>query len=372
MTHFRTPVLPPEIWLYIHRLATSETTPLATAQSAGFQYAAPADPLQSIHYFLWDVCSFVLVCRLWNSLANELLYENVEVPKNEHSFSTLSATLERPGTARLVRSIRFSRSRFDHNFAILALCPQVRVVCQPDPKSFTVVFNAAGDLPTFHFLKHVYWTESFKTSASLRAILQAAPNLENLFLDPSPMWVPAPVEKCELPPIPNLRRLACSGFLRASVSYILKLDLQRLTRLGCAPSHIELPDFPTLPVLATLELFGSRQRIQFATLFAHCPRVHTLCYDVWNALVAPDSAPSPPVPLTYVRLHSAVVFKSVRDWVLIERHFDLLLAPEFPRIARLVLEGSWHHDVADVRFARLLDGVRAQGCQLEFPEGFVR
>ncbi|KAJ7742165.1 hypothetical protein DFH07DRAFT_44733 [Mycena maculata] len=363
------PVLPPEIWLYIHRLATSDTSPLAVAFSTRLQYAAPADPLQHIQDFLRDACSLVLVCRLWNSWANELLYENVPVPVNDHLFHTLYTALERPGTASLVRSICFSRSLFDRNFAILALCPQVRVVCQPD-HDVLGAFNTLVVLPTFHFLEHIYWTESFKTSAALRAILPAAPNLEHLFLVPSSSLIPAPAEERELPSIPNLRRLACSGFLRASVSYILELDLRRLTRLSCAPSHIALPDFPTLPVLATLELFGSRQSIQFATLFARCPRLHTLCYDVWNDLVALDSAPSPPVPLTYVRLHSAVTV--VRDWVPIEQHFELFFAPEFPRIARLVLDGSWHRAVADARFSRLLDCLRAQECQLEFPEGFVR
>ncbi|KAJ7754196.1 hypothetical protein DFH07DRAFT_959894 [Mycena maculata] len=45
---------------------------------------------------------------------------------------------ERPSTARLVRSIRLSTIRLDHNYQILALCPQVQIVVQPDEVSVSM------------------------------------------------------------------------------------------------------------------------------------------------------------------------------------------------------------------------------------------
>ncbi|KAJ7117494.1 hypothetical protein C8R44DRAFT_879058 [Mycena epipterygia] len=365
------PALPSEIWLYIHRLATSDTSPLVSAFTDRFEYAPVADPLKDMQHFLQDAYSFVLVCRLWNSLANEILYENVRV---DGRFPILYAALERPGTARLVRSIRLSAIRFDRNYAILALCPQVQALVQPDTpsrrsESAAAVASSQIDtelrLPTFGFLRHVYWTESFLASTLLRSVLRVAPNLKYLFLKPSTNLKADADEALGLPAIPNLERLCFTQFAGSSASYILRLDLQRLTRLNCAPSHLTL-DFPTLPSLHTLEIFGSRSIIRFSTIFACCPRLRELCYDVWNAVGEPQGEQSPS-PLLCIRLHSAVTV--VRDWAPIEQHFGLFLSPEFRRLQRLVMYGSWHRVVADARFSRFRDGLRAQGCQLEFPEG---
>ncbi|KAJ6572292.1 hypothetical protein B0H19DRAFT_1133230 [Mycena capillaripes] len=94
---------PSELWLHIFRLATSDTSPMVAAYTE-FQYAPVADPLKDMS----DACSFALVCRLWNSLANEILYENIRV---DNHFYTLHAALAKPGTAHLVRSVQLSTTR---------------------------------------------------------------------------------------------------------------------------------------------------------------------------------------------------------------------------------------------------------------------
>ncbi|KAJ7512314.1 hypothetical protein B0H11DRAFT_2214122 [Mycena galericulata] len=377
--------LPHEIWLYIHRLATSDSSPLVAARSERYQYAVPSDPLNDSQEFLRDTRSFVLVSRLWNSLANELLYENVRV--NER-FDSLYAALLRPENASLVRSIRLSISRFDHNCAILALCPQVQVVCHPNPSLMTIAEqDMASDtrrldalttgllqFPVFLSLRHIYWTESVLASRLLRALLPSAPNVEHIFLEYAPSvhsYVPIPA----LPALPSLRRLSCPDSSTASTLRLFDLDLTRLARLTCAPSHLLLPEFPALlPALTTLELFGSRQTISFDTVFARCPRLRELCYDVWNRPAEPQlsltESPAPGPGLRCVRLHSAVTV--VRNWGLIDAHFRLLLEPWFPPIQRVVLYGTWHRVVADARFVLFRDGLRARKCEVEFPEGVVR
>jgi hypothetical protein len=52
--------LPPEIWLYIHRLATSDTSPMALAHTDQFQYVPITDPLKDVQNF-WRVSSTFVI-----------------------------------------------------------------------------------------------------------------------------------------------------------------------------------------------------------------------------------------------------------------------------------------------------------------------
>ncbi|KAJ7191178.1 hypothetical protein GGX14DRAFT_601056 [Mycena pura] len=148
----------------------------------------------------------------------------------------------------------------------------------------------------------------------------------------------------------------------------MRIDLQNLTLLHCTPLFLAHPDFPaSLPRVTILRLFGSRSHIHFGTVFAQFPRLQELTYDAWNRLSPPTGGE--PVPLSLIRLHSAVTV--VRDWIPIEDHFTLLGSPAFPEVKRIVLYGTWHRVVADAHFLRFRSALHARGCQLEFPEGNV-
>ncbi|KAJ6599910.1 hypothetical protein DFH09DRAFT_1355928 [Mycena vulgaris] len=357
--------LPPEIWIQIHRLATADTSPLAIAHSDRVQYVPVADPLQDMQDFLRNAYSFVLVCRLWNGLANEIMYENIRI---DDRFPALYTALKRPGTPDLVRSIRLSPTRFDHSYAILALCPRVQIIVQPDPSNLSVVRLEAGErleLPAFNSLKYIYWTESLMLSGLSNKVFRAVPNLEYLHVSRSSMV--NTFDSIAFPAILGLKRLGMAQTVNGFVtSSILQMDLQHLTRLQCAPSTVSSEDFPTLPSLHTLELFGSgsnygsRSKIRFHAIFSRCPRLRELRYDVWNRSSPPRDVQS---SLSCIRLHSAVSGGFIDD------HFGLFLTPGFPRIQRIVLYGSWDRVVADAKFTWFQDGLRELGCRLEFPEG---
>jgi len=125
-------------------------------------------------------------------------------------------------------------------------------------------------------------------------------------------------------------------------------------------------DSPIFPSVRVLELFGSHGYISFDSIFSRFPHLQELSYDVRNSLVRPRGQQS---ALSCIRLHPAV--SVVREWTTIENNFKLFHSPEFPRLQRLVLHGSWHQVVDHASFAPFRDGLRAQGCQLEFPEGQV-
>ncbi|KAJ7137264.1 hypothetical protein C8R46DRAFT_1361865 [Mycena filopes] len=90
--------LPPELWICIHRLATSHLSPLATVYA---ERDAPEDSETPISSFFKAVSSIARVCKLWRGLAQELLYENIHMAA---SRSLLDA-LDQPELARRVRSI---------------------------------------------------------------------------------------------------------------------------------------------------------------------------------------------------------------------------------------------------------------------------
>ncbi|KAF8164430.1 hypothetical protein K438DRAFT_2067061 [Mycena galopus ATCC 62051] len=289
-----------------------------------------------------DAYSFVLVCRLWHGLANELLYENIRV---DDRFDALCASLRRLGNADFVRSVRLSSIYIERNCTILALCPRLQVIVKPDPVkekpwAFGVldsVIDAALRLP-FYALKHIYWGETARDSALLRSLIAVAPHLEYVFLSSSTVVV-TDSEARAFQPIASLRRLTLVSASASLTASILKADLHNLTRLNCSPSLFTIANVPVFASLRVLELFGSGSSIPFKAIFSRCLRLRELCYDLWNSLSAPEPEPSLPL-LSCIRLHSAVTV--VRDWSSIHNHFGLFISPDFPRFQRLVLHGSWY------------------------------
>ncbi|KAJ6579401.1 hypothetical protein B0H10DRAFT_2083317 [Mycena sp. CBHHK59/15] len=360
--------LPPEIWLHVHRLATSESSPFAKASADRFQYEPIRDPLKDMRDFLRDARSFVLVCRMWHGLAKEILYENVRV---DARFYILYPSLQRPSTARLVHSIKLSTIRFDHNYQILALCPQVQIVVQPDEVSTSMRATFVTldpyrelELPQFDFLRHIYCSESLIASGLLHQVLRASPNLEHLFASSEPRGNGL----ANLAALPALKTLGLPVLGRSAyaTSSLLQMDLRGLTRLQCTSVHLLSLEFPFLPSLHTLEIFGSGTTIPFSSIFTRCPCLRELCYDIWNNVTAPQGEQS---TLSCIRLHSAVAV--VCNWPAIERHFELFLTPEFPTPERVVLYGSWDSVVAHTRFPPVRNRLRARGCQVEFPENHL-
>ncbi|KAF7348603.1 hypothetical protein MVEN_01378100 [Mycena venus] len=363
--------LPPELWLHIYRLATSESSPLAVANADRFQYLSFPDPFKDIKHYLRDAYSFVLVCKSWNTLANEILYENIQI-RVDRPFQVVqlcTSLKRRPDTARLVRSILLSPTGFDVNYTFLSLCPRLQLVVQPDASNSdtrmlvtgpdleeeeeemvdggyltaaVLLRNNISPLPQFHSLKHIYWTESSFSSLLLRKLVRLTPNLEYLFLTQS-STIRELVEN-DFPALPSVRRLglvSTGGLLTYSV---FKLDLHNLTRFQCSPSYLHLEELPTLPLLRTLELFGSRSSIPFDIIFSRFPRLQELCYDVWNGLTGVQN-PCDAMPLSCIRLHSAV--SVIRDWTPVEGHFAMFVSPGFPRntaarVARKLVPCRWH------------------------------
>ncbi|KAK7022980.1 hypothetical protein R3P38DRAFT_3396629 [Favolaschia claudopus] len=374
--------LPAEIWLHIHRLATSDASPMNISLSEQFQYIPITDPLQDVGRFWRNAYSLVLVCRLWSNYAKELLYENIQVDVAD--FDALYDSLTMFGNARLVRSVRLSNTRFDRNTTVLAICPGLRLVVlsnegSKSPLRIRDVDTDHEQFGPFHSLTHIYWTEATCNASLLRKVLAMAPNISFLFLTNS-TTLPTDVHALPFPESDALQKIkhlslvpSCSSLNNALLA---GMKLQTLTRLTCSASFFAAdaesepdPPPPVFPFVRIVELFGSRSTIPFNAIFLRCPRLQELCYDVWSTILEPEK---PHRLLSSIRLHSAVTV--VRDWATIKNHFNLLLSPTFAtKLQRIVLYNNWYRVVANKEvFSPFRDGLTLLGAQVEFPEGHVR
>ncbi|KAJ7825061.1 hypothetical protein B0H14DRAFT_3874642 [Mycena olivaceomarginata] len=244
------PDLPAELWMYIHRLALSDISPLAKlhAQDEIIRYIGPEHPMsdKDLKPFFKAARSLQRVCRLWAKLAQDLF------------------ALLQPEIAILVRNVRLSPTRFHHNEFMLRHCgPHINVLVQPEFPRSERLYTAALDtpLPPLLSLTRVYWIETAWSAPLLRAVLAAAPNIQHLSLSSSPS-IGTGLSAATLPvfpPLPRLQSLVLLPLTPSCVHAILHAtNLAQLTHLTIAPAHLEWPALPVLPALRTLTLFDDR------------------------------------------------------------------------------------------------------------------
>ncbi|KAJ7663865.1 hypothetical protein DFH06DRAFT_1324377 [Mycena polygramma] len=360
------PSLPPELWMYIHRLALSDLSPLARlyANDGVVRHSTtPDDPVndRQLQRFLKVACSLRRVCRLWSHLAQELLFENVWVNKR---WSSLSSSLQQSDIARLVRVVRLSTTRFDHNAVVLQQCAaHIEVLVQPEfPRAERLYSVAEVELPPLVSLKRLYWIESWWSSPLLHSVLRAAPNLEHISLSSSSTIGFDPGAEPPFPTLPQLRSLALPQLNTQCVRALLRTDLTQLTHLTIAPAHFAWDPFPVLPPLCTLALIEhpAPTRVPFPAILARCPTLCELRYDVRAAPVPPENTQAAPA-LACIRLHLA----PARGFSTAEGvHAALLLGPAFGALERVVLDGSGWSVNERVRCPEW-EQLRARGCRVE-------
>ncbi|KAF8217609.1 hypothetical protein K438DRAFT_1952495 [Mycena galopus ATCC 62051] len=356
--------LPPELWLYIHRLAVSHLSPLARLYSDEdviVKHETTLDPLSNCELlvFLRAACSLRLVCRLWSELAKELLYECIWL-NVEGCPPPLYSALQQHDTARLVRSVHLSSGHFENNEVVLRLCgPRTKVIVQPDFSTSEKLYAAAWPehqlpIPPLFALTHIYWVECLWSVFQLNAVLVAAPNLRHLALTSSkhlssgyikdlPLQLsPAPV----FPPLPHLQTL---NVVRLGTDCVHALftpgsHFGQLRHLTIAPMHLEWAEFPVLRALRVLALVvGSSPtgKIPFPAILGRCPSLEELRYGARDTPVPPCEK-QVAAKLLCVRLHLDVqqLFSARRDRRVPSRlHAALLLGSTFHALKRIVLDG---------------------------------
>jgi hypothetical protein len=321
--------------------------------------------------------SFQRVSRLWSELAKELLYENIWV-NNTEQWPLLSSALLQPEVAHLVRTVRLSPMRFDHNEFLLQHCgPHIKVLVQPEFPRFERLYASSLDdpLPPLLSLKRVYWIESTWSAQLLRAVLAAAPSLTHLTLTTSSSIgsglnrAVSPV----FPPLSCLQSLVLLPFSTFSVHTLLRdADLSRLTRLTIAPVHLGWQAFPVLPALRTLTLVNHpasmRTNVSFPALLTRCPRLEELRYSMHNHLIPPEEGQKASALACVALYQSSDVVPSLQQPLLDSGrpHATLLLGPAFGALEHVVLDGpGWEADGGIRMKWSEWAQLRARGCSVK-------
>ncbi|KAJ7449195.1 hypothetical protein FB451DRAFT_1187294 [Mycena latifolia] len=294
------PVLPPELWIHIHRLATLDISPLIGAYDES--RAIPADP-HNEH----DLQRYLQIC--FDAAAGCAL-----------SGSCLQA-VEKPDawTAVRKRSARHRACRAEHSPLYDALGSQRRD-SQSVPAS-----RGAGPADVFrrHFQTKPESRGAEQTPGRVSALgapwaaeildsmLHCAPNLKHICLASQPIRSDLGVPPA-LPSFPCLTSLALARLQAPYMCVLLRTDLHGLTRLVIAPAHLSWPYFPTLPALHTLALIDHAQptSVPFSALTALFPHLRELHYDAGSEPVVSDAV-------------------------------QTLACPAFLGIERVVLDGRW-------------------------------
>ncbi|KAJ6572280.1 hypothetical protein B0H19DRAFT_1231792 [Mycena capillaripes] len=361
------PSLPAELWMFIHRMALSDISPLAKVYSEDeiMQYNTTADlPLKhrELQRFLEAARLLRCVCRLWSKVAQEVLFENLWV-NNKMRWPSLSLALEQPDIARLVRSVRLSPTRLDYNVLVLRRCaPHIRVLVLPEFPDGECLYAAPESeisLAPLRSLKRLYWVETFWSAPLLHAVLSAAPNLEHVSLDSTTIGSDYEFDELNFAPLPYLRFLALFNLSTQCVYALLRTDMPQLAHLTISTAHVASDAFPLLPTLHTLILAGEAST-PFPAILRHCPALRELRY---NALCRPKP---PEATQTAAKLLCVRLYLSPPVFVLIEKvernAAAVLIRPAFPALERVVLDGSaWGAFEERRQWAQL----QARGCRVE-------
>ncbi|KAJ6599929.1 hypothetical protein DFH09DRAFT_1303285 [Mycena vulgaris] len=385
------PELPPELWICIHRLATAHLSPLAAYDDddEGLELDDPLNE-RDMQRFLRAVRSLARVSRLWNALTRELLFSHVHV--NARFATSLAPALADPSTAAVVRAVRLSTVRFDHNAALLAQCARATLLVQPEYPRAGRLYVAPAE-PPLHLpaLTRLHWVESAWSAPLLVRVLAATPALTHLTLasartigaldDPPPVFPAALASLRTLDIV--LARTSCVHALLGTA------DLRALARLSIEPEHLSWAAFPVLPALHTLTLVlplagvgggdtGAADRIPFAALAACCPALRELRYDARCLPVLPETGLAL-AALVCVRLRlpkaanraggvsrtpaTTTNVAAERDARLLSSHLRLFLAPPLHGVERVVLEGG--RSGGGGNLVALTEMLRARGCIVE-------
>ncbi|KAJ7669477.1 hypothetical protein DFH06DRAFT_1321549 [Mycena polygramma] len=377
------PNLPPELWIDIHRLVVSDILQPAQVSAnvdvTNYNATGPEEALNELDLqsFLEAARSLTNVCRLWNNLAQGLLYENICVPDQERWLSLRNA-LQKPDNACRVRRVRLSSDPVcsDHNIWVLQQCgPHIETLVHPDQsRKFQPGHVDTQDisLPAMLSLKHLYWVKNASLGKLLRTVLTAAPNLEHISLASMARFEGLRGGAAALavfPPIPCVQSLRIIHLRLQYVRVLLSTELPRLTHLTISPATITPDTVPVLPSLRVLTLVpvAGLEHVSFSAILDHFPALYELRYHATNPPepVYPDL---PAATLACVRLYfpgrSSDLRESVWLW-LVEaalKNAELLLHPMLPVLQRVVLDGAgWGGCVDGAEWA----GLRARGCCVE-------
>ncbi|KAK7059836.1 hypothetical protein R3P38DRAFT_3168288 [Favolaschia claudopus] len=279
------------------------------------------------------------VCRHWHTLTQDLLYPHVWL-NYSRNWSYISNAVSQPHIAALVRNVRLSPTRFDHNFSILQRCAShIELVVQPEFPRTERVYTGPLDepLPDLPSLQHVYWIESAWSTPLLLAILRSAVKLQHLAISSSSSIDSSFFRSASFPPLSRLRSLLVIGLPRTDISAFLRHShLTSLEELTIPPMYLmlQLPSIPTLRTLILANSYYASSTVSFAVILDLFPQLMELRYSLASSLIPPTGGQfASALVCVHLLSHNSPPPYSI------DPHCLLLLGPAFGALERVVLAG---------------------------------
>lgn len=386
-------ILPPEIWLHVFRWATlSISTPSLFATT---YHPFQARINQGLDEALRVKAAITRVCKLWNQLGLDFLYEDLLLLRSnakilrqtlqdeEHGDTGINRKVHRillPYSSSIPRGYHSSSDSIE----FLRECTELKVLVRPPPaftsplEEFTRFDFPADPCPPLTSLQRLDWWHHNDASRTggvncLPEVLLAAPNLQYLTLA-GDVWLGL----LQTPPVelPNLTTLRLQAVNILFVQLICRWSLPSLQTL-VVESFAHSP--ATLQGIWTK--FGKQiKRVELgrnlkflvtnflSTLLTHCEELQELNYYVH--FTAPIDPQSPVIwhrVLETVRLHAhfhtAVPYDVL--WEQLVRHLQLYSRPSFSRLKRVLLYGNWEAVMSSPEYPSLVKKLLDRGCVVE-------
>lgn len=415
---------PNEIWRAIFRLAT--VSPVRCGPELDYApFQGPRDEddaIPGLYSSLQTCLSIFSVCRLWNSLGAEFLYENVRIV-NFRGVEGLVEGLERSaaqgelgGLGRHIRRLELPARRtafrgfeqyppsylpfrlvtpnhglldrlFTHcrNLEILIRRPCHRLDAEEIHFWGTIISAPhESDQPLLPSLRLVDWQESdldirFYSSANSRRlsdIIQKSPNIRHLSVASDRSDV---LSRLSLGPSVQTLRVTQSVTRSRNLRDMKLTDMSRISNLTNLVLQASL--MRSAPVLSflttvgwqlhTLEFAFAPQIIissnQMYRLLSRCPNLQELAYH----LGAPELSPlatfqHSSIKRVRIRIDSEEYYPYKH---IVCTQFDVLAGPSFPALQTVILHDEFKSFVRRTSAPSLLKSLAQRGCSVLYADG---
>lgn len=390
--------LPTELWLHIFRIAT--TTPdfnrLQGTKYYPFQNPSRIhpEPKSQVEELVWKTkMNLMLVCRQWNKIVLEYVYENIHI--GDH-WQSLLDVLERSahetdglGYGQLVKRISLSAWLVEADATklgeIMKWCPNAEVLVKRDDD---ITATPTSELHLSSLKRFDWWyttcretripiyPANFSQGRDLfRSIVAQASNLLYLSIgirypmsrtsDHPPMALTLDhLTVLRVQHIGSLLREELEGWSFPKLTHIIAdSSLTWNTDSPLFSPQIEVIEFVKDETLETLSALG---------VINNCTNLRELNYHIEFARFPLRLGTTP--KLQCVRLHGGKNFMLHFDgsdvWGIYEHHFRMFANEElFPALRNIFLHGDWTYIDTDPRFDQMVKTVVSRGCQVSYSYG---
>lgn len=364
-----TPQLPPEIWIEIFR--TIIIAQNYNIQTDDYSSSEDADILAASHSrrSVSPLSSrLILVCKLWHSLAKEIVYEEIRVKKTNRALLEALERQAKPdglGYGKFTRLVELPRE-YQYTFDVTKHLPQLEKLIISSPSPFSPL-SPSGPLPEalpFHemsSLKQIDWTcdrNSGPRLDYLEDLLQCSPNLQHLsligeehFTSPRMTY---PIN------LPSLKFLYVSGFQnRWRLSTVIsKWTLPSLTHITLDSCGLNAQEGlwiiwqtfgPTLRIVELGKKFPIYRSLDHVSnILSLCTSLNELCLSI-EFFFLRSSEGGTSSSINTIRLNSR---HSTAVWELLEVGFKRISLLQLSSLDRIILQGAeWLSTMNNTRFA---------------------